>query len=60
VSLYGCNSTPREDGYMVRDGTIVKGSIEVQIMRYHKNTNSRDCKYRHEVPNDPRCTGCTK
>jgi len=60
VIPYGCNNTPREDGYMVRDGTIIKGSIEVQVMRYHKNTNSRDCKYRHEVPNDPRCTGCTK
>jgi hypothetical protein len=60
VILYGCNNTPREDGYMVRDSTLVKGSIEIQVMRYHKNTSTRDCQYRRETPADPRCTGCAK
>lgn len=60
MTPYGCNNTPREDGYMVRDGTIVKGSIEVQVMLYHKDTSSRTCQYRLETPNDPRCAGCKK
>ncbi len=44
---------------MVKDGTVIKGSIQIQIMRYHKDTMSRECQYRKATPDDQRCVGCS-
>jgi hypothetical protein len=59
VTLWGCHSKPRADGYWVQDGTIVKGNLQLQLMRWHTDTSSRECQYRKATPDDPRCVGCS-
>jgi len=56
---YGCHSQPRAEGYMVKDGIVIKGSIALQMVRYHKDASTRECQYRISTPTDPRCQGCT-
>ncbi len=56
---WGCHSQQRAEGYMVKDGIVIKGSIALQVMKYHKDTGTRECQYRISTPTDPRCAGCT-
>lgn len=57
---YGCWNTERQPGYWVRSGTRVEHQTEVQMVRRHHDTMSRECQYRIGMPNDPRCEGCLK
>lgn len=55
---YGCHNRQPEAGYMVKDGHCIRDCIELQIVRYHKDTGTKECQYRKETLADPRCDGC--
>lgn len=63
MDKYGCHNKPREDGYWVRDGceqTLDNaGVVEVQRLRWHADTMSRECRY-DERSRDLRCEGCER
>ena len=56
---YGCHNKDHQDGYWVKDCVIVKGGIGIQLMKYIKDTSSRECRYDRKAK-DARCEGCVK
>lgn len=60
VKPWGCYNKPRLTGYWGSERLIVDG-IATPYLRpiWIKDVMSKDCKYRHETPGDPRCAGCT-
>ena len=60
---YGCHNSVRKDGYWVKDHVAVTADVGfwmgTYIMRFHKDTSSRECRYDRKTE-DERCQGCRK
>ena len=57
--MNGCHNTERSEGYWVRDGIVVKGSIAIQLMKFVKDEMSKECRYDQKEA-DKKCEGCLK
>jgi len=56
---YGCWNEPREPDYLVKDGHVLRGSVLVQLVKFHPDTSTKACQFDLRTT-DSRCDGCLK
>jgi len=54
-----CWNSQREPDYLVKDGYVLRGSVLVQLVRFHKDDSTKGCQFDGRAQ-DPRCDGCLK
>lgn len=61
VKNWGCHSQPRNDGYWGKTMYFspVKNYPPQSDYIWIKDTATKECQYRKETPDDPRCIECT-
>ncbi len=61
TKLWGCHSQPRYSGYWGQSLVPSTNKKSAPFLDYVwiEDKATKECQYRKETPEDPRCIGCT-